>query len=570
MSPEIFKNKPYSYKSDVWALGCVLYEMTTLSHAFDANSLNGLATKIVKGKYPPIHAKYSRFLRELIGQMLLLNPQQRPDLDQILRKPFIKKHIINFFTDIASRPSQSIGEGTMIVRAAAGAAVNGNVGSDSNMISLRQQLHALDMTSAVADALGPKAAPADDVEAIKLAKEQASALKREQEHKQMVEAALEKLRKERESRAKERQSVEQRGYARPTGFPRSNAYAGRNRQQYAHGHRPSGHSPAPAPVEVVKKDAAVGVRDRGMNWNKKNDDDNSSVNSKGRDRSSNRDPSPADAPRRRSSFGDDNKSRAMAERERRALEENRRLQQEQEAREVRIREDRKREEVRAEARARELAKLKEEAQRKEEISAQKKIQELRQQADVASRRDAQRERERERQRNEIEQLKRDKLELDKRAHERDRLREQRRAEERNRLEEASKISPDGDEKGLPVKKEYSPRAPRIVAEDKHEELSARERVVLRKQEKAQKEEADRLEALRVAENENRRIRVAAQYQLRNQYQGDPVLPGVIPKRQSQDEQKVNYEFEPRKQRNPMNMEELSDRLEDATKGKATK
>ena len=122
MSPEIFKNKPYSFKSDIWALGCVLYEMTTLNHAFDANSLNGLATKIVKGKYPPVHAKYSKFLRDLIGQMLLLNPQQRPDLDQILRKPFIKKHIVNFFTDIASRPSASIGEGTMIMKAAAGGA----------------------------------------------------------------------------------------------------------------------------------------------------------------------------------------------------------------------------------------------------------------------------------------------------------------------------------------------------------------------------------------------------------------------------------------------------------------
>jgi len=39
MSPEIFKNKPYNHKSDIWALGCVLYEMTTLNHAFNAQSL---------------------------------------------------------------------------------------------------------------------------------------------------------------------------------------------------------------------------------------------------------------------------------------------------------------------------------------------------------------------------------------------------------------------------------------------------------------------------------------------------------------------------------------------------
>lgn len=37
MSPELFNNKPYNHKSDIWALGCVLYEMAALSHAFDAS-----------------------------------------------------------------------------------------------------------------------------------------------------------------------------------------------------------------------------------------------------------------------------------------------------------------------------------------------------------------------------------------------------------------------------------------------------------------------------------------------------------------------------------------------------
>jgi hypothetical protein len=214
MSPEIFQNKPYSYKSDVWALGCVLYEMTTLNHAFDAQSLNGLAGKIVKGRYPPINNKYSKHLRDLIAQMLSLNPQQRPDMDQILRKPFIKKHIVNFFTDIAARPSAGVGEGTMIVRAAAGAATNGALNNDSNVIALQKQLHALDMTQSVQEALAPKEVPADPNEAKKLVKEQASALRREKEHKQMVEAALEKLRLERENRSKlkAQQQAPQQGY----------------------------------------------------------------------------------------------------------------------------------------------------------------------------------------------------------------------------------------------------------------------------------------------------------------------------------------------------------------------
>ena len=187
MSPEIFKNKPYSYKSDVWALGCVLYEMTTLNHAFDANSLNGLAQKIIKGRYPAIHHKYSRYLRELIGHMLLPEPKQRPDLDQILRKPFIRKHILNFFQNIASRPSQSIGEGTMIVRAAAGG-MAGSFANDANMLSFKEQLDSLGMTSAISELLGggnryEKVEPSvleDPVKAKRIAKEQSNALKREQ------------------------------------------------------------------------------------------------------------------------------------------------------------------------------------------------------------------------------------------------------------------------------------------------------------------------------------------------------------------------------------------------------
>jgi serine/threonine protein kinase len=50
MSPELFSNKPYNSKSDVWALGCVVYEMTTLKHAFNAKDMSSLVFKITRGK----------------------------------------------------------------------------------------------------------------------------------------------------------------------------------------------------------------------------------------------------------------------------------------------------------------------------------------------------------------------------------------------------------------------------------------------------------------------------------------------------------------------------------------
>ena len=66
MSPELFKYEPYSFKSDVWSLGCVLYEICTFKHAFDASSFNALAVKIMNGKYNKISNKYSSDLRKLI------------------------------------------------------------------------------------------------------------------------------------------------------------------------------------------------------------------------------------------------------------------------------------------------------------------------------------------------------------------------------------------------------------------------------------------------------------------------------------------------------------------------
>ncbi|RNA31618.1 serine threonine- kinase Nek4-like [Brachionus plicatilis] len=96
MSPELFMNKPYNSKSDVWALGCCVYEMTTLKHAFNAKDMNSLVFKITSGKMPEIPKCYSSEFISLIHSMLKSNPNERPNPDKILRNPFIKKNIILF------------------------------------------------------------------------------------------------------------------------------------------------------------------------------------------------------------------------------------------------------------------------------------------------------------------------------------------------------------------------------------------------------------------------------------------------------------------------------------------
>ena len=91
MSPEVCENIPYSYKSDVWALGCVLYELCTLKHAFSASNLLGLVYKIIQEKQEPIPAIYSQNLRSLTANMLTKDYKVRPDINTILQYDFVKE-----------------------------------------------------------------------------------------------------------------------------------------------------------------------------------------------------------------------------------------------------------------------------------------------------------------------------------------------------------------------------------------------------------------------------------------------------------------------------------------------
>ncbi|XP_062842440.1 serine/threonine-protein kinase Nek4 [Trichomycterus rosablanca] len=107
MSPELFSNKPYNYKSDVWALGCCVYEMATLKHAFNAKDMNSLVYRIIEGKLPQMPGKYDPQLGELIKRMLCKKPDDRPDVKHILRQPYIKQQITVFLEATKEKTAKS-------------------------------------------------------------------------------------------------------------------------------------------------------------------------------------------------------------------------------------------------------------------------------------------------------------------------------------------------------------------------------------------------------------------------------------------------------------------------------
>ena len=95
-SPEVWKDKPYDNKSDVWSLGCVLYEMITLRPPFRAQNMEGLYNKVCKGQFSRIPDKFSDDLFKVVQFLLQVNPISRPSCEQILNSPIVQKRIEYF------------------------------------------------------------------------------------------------------------------------------------------------------------------------------------------------------------------------------------------------------------------------------------------------------------------------------------------------------------------------------------------------------------------------------------------------------------------------------------------
>jgi len=93
LSPEICMERPYSFSSDVWALGCVLYELAALRVPFDAQSLQALVQKITRGPAPCLPGAYSAELRQLGGDLLHREQSQRPSAPEILQRPIVQQEI---------------------------------------------------------------------------------------------------------------------------------------------------------------------------------------------------------------------------------------------------------------------------------------------------------------------------------------------------------------------------------------------------------------------------------------------------------------------------------------------
>ncbi|KAG8219144.1 kinase-like domain-containing protein [Butyriboletus roseoflavus] len=86
MSPELMQEKAYDSKSDIWSLGCLIYELCALKPPFhEAKTHAELSIFIRNGRIPPLPRGYSQTLSSVIKAMLNLNPAMRPSAAQLLQ-----------------------------------------------------------------------------------------------------------------------------------------------------------------------------------------------------------------------------------------------------------------------------------------------------------------------------------------------------------------------------------------------------------------------------------------------------------------------------------------------------
>lgn len=107
MCPELLRGDPYSFPADIWAAGCVLFELLTHKHAFTGKSREELFSNIKAGNMSTMPSGYSPELIQLLMSMLQQDPQNRPTCKDILSSNIIGHGLNELQTELSKKCNNS-------------------------------------------------------------------------------------------------------------------------------------------------------------------------------------------------------------------------------------------------------------------------------------------------------------------------------------------------------------------------------------------------------------------------------------------------------------------------------
>lgn len=111
LSPEVCQEKPYAWPSDIWAMGCIMYELCERKVPFDASNISGLVQKICRGPTPEIQGRYDDFLKQLCKDMLSRSSSGRPSAETILQRPRMQSIVREMLEEAQQAQENASGTG---------------------------------------------------------------------------------------------------------------------------------------------------------------------------------------------------------------------------------------------------------------------------------------------------------------------------------------------------------------------------------------------------------------------------------------------------------------------------
>ncbi|KAB8255183.1 kinase-like domain-containing protein [Aspergillus pseudonomiae] len=113
MSPEICAAEKYTLRSDIWAVGCIMYELCQREPPFNARTHIQLVQRIREGKFAPLPEFYSPELKNVIASCLRVNPDHRPDTTALINLPIIRlmrkeKEVVDLSSKLRKREESAL------------------------------------------------------------------------------------------------------------------------------------------------------------------------------------------------------------------------------------------------------------------------------------------------------------------------------------------------------------------------------------------------------------------------------------------------------------------------------